>query len=156
MPRIKSSSYNRRLIQLTKLGISIVRMRPYCRCNRLNKAYRVQKGLEKCVKCIRKGCPCDLAFLNIARWRRLEAQRKILKQQLRNAMLKRKEMQAKENRLLSQLEYVKDEQQTIINEKLQNLKEIAPLIDEPMNRFLSKSLIDVASKQIVFFNFKSS
>jgi len=51
---------------------------------------------------------------------------------------------------------VKDEQQTIINEKLQNLKEIASLIDESMNKFLSKSLIDVASKQIVFLNFKNN
>ncbi len=42
-------------------------------------------------------------------------------------------MQTKENRLLSQLEYVKDEQQTIINEELQNLEEIAPLIDKSMN-----------------------
>jgi len=71
-------------------------------------------------------------------------------------MLKRKEMQAKENRLLSQLEYVKDEQQTMINEKLQNLKKIASLTDESVNKFLSKLLIDVVSKQIVFLNFKSS
>jgi len=51
---------------------------------------------------------------------------------------------------------VKDEQQTIINEKLQNLEEIASLINEFVNRFLSKSLIDVASKQIVFLNFEDS
>ena len=76
-------------------------MRFYYRCNRLNKVYRVQEESKKCVKCIRKSCSCDLAPLNIARWRRLEAQRKILKQQLRDAMLKRKEMQTKENRLLS-------------------------------------------------------
>jgi hypothetical protein len=51
---------------------------------------------------------------------------------------------------------VKDKQQTMINEKLQNLEEIVSLIDESMNKFLSKPLIDVASKQIVFLNFKSS
>ncbi len=51
---------------------------------------------------------------------------------------------------------MKDEQQTIINEKFQNLEEIASLIDKSMNKFLLKPLIDVASKQIVFFNFESS
>ncbi len=83
-------------------------------------------------------------------------QRKILKQQLRDAILKRKEMQTKENRLLSQLKYVKDEQQTIVNKKFQNLEEIVSLIDELVNKFFSKPLIDVASKQIVFLNFESS
>jgi len=65
-------------------------------------------------------------------------------------------MQTKENRLLSQLKYVKDEQQTIVNKKFQNLKEIVSLIDELVNKFFSKPLIDVASKQIVFLNFESS
>jgi hypothetical protein len=65
-------------------------------------------------------------------------------------------MQTKENRLLSQLKYVKDEQQTIVNKKFQNLEEIVSLIDELVNKFFSKPLIDVASKQIVFLNFESS
>ena len=51
---------------------------------------------------------------------------------------------------------MKDEQQTIVNEKLQNLKEIASLIDKLVNKFLLKLLIDVASKQIVFLNFENS
>jgi len=102
------------------------------------------------VECIRKGCPCDLAPLDTARWRRLEAQRKILKQQLRDAVLKRRDLQAKEDRLLSQLEYVEDEQQTMVNGELQNLEEIAPSTDEPVGGFLSEPLIYVASEQIVF------
>jgi hypothetical protein len=44
----------------------------------------------------------------------------------------------------------------MINEELQNLEEIAPLIDELVNGFLSKPLIDVVSKQIVFPNFENS
>lgn len=78
------------------------------------------------MECVKKGCPCDLAPLDTARWRRLEAHRKDLKQQLRSAVFKRREIQAKEDRLLSQLEYVEDAQQTIIDGELQNLEELVP------------------------------
>jgi len=152
MPRTKPSSYNRRLVQLTELGIPIVRMRSCRRCTRLSKDCRVQEGSEKCVECVKKGCPCDLAPLDTGRWRRLEAQRKALKQQLREAVLKRREMQAKEDRLLSQLEYVEDEQQMMVDGELQNLEEIAPLAEEPVSEFFPEPLIDVASEQIVFPN----
>jgi len=156
MPRIKSSFYNRRLIQLTELGNSIIRMRPCYRCNRLDKACRVQEDSEKCVEYVRKSCLCDLASLDTARWRRLEAQRKILKQQLRDTILKRREMQAKEDRLLSQLEYVENKQQTIVNGELQNLEEIALLAEEPVDGSFPEPVIDVVSEQIAFPNFEGS
>lgn len=83
-------------------------------------------------------------------------QRKALKQQLREIVLKRRVMQAKlqakEDRLLSQLDYVENEQQMMMNEKLKNLKELASITKEFNVKMFSKSLIDVVSKQIVFLN----
>ncbi len=61
-------------------------------------------------------------------------------------------MQTKEDCLLLQLKYVKDKQQTIINRKLQNLKEFALLAKKLVFKLFSKSLIDIISKQIVFSN----
>jgi len=83
-------------------------------------------------------------------------QRKILKQQLRKAVLKRRviqtELQAKKDRLLLQFDYVENKQQLIVNRKFQNLKKLVLLTEKSDSEFFSESLIDIVSKQIVFLN----
>jgi len=61
-------------------------------------------------------------------------------------------MQTKENRLLLQLKYVKNKQQTIIDRKLQNLKKLVLLTEKSVFELFSESLIDIVSEQIVFLN----
>jgi len=86
------------------------------------------------------------------RWRRLETQQKALKQQFYNTVIKYCKMQTKEDCLLLQLKYIKNKQQTIVNRKLQNLKKLVLLVKKSVFELFSKSLIDIVSEQIVFFN----
>jgi len=58
-----------------------------------------------------------LAPLNIARWRRFEDQRRKLKSELREAY-------ARQQRLLRQIDFVKEEQRVMVNEELQNLESL--------------------------------
>ena len=67
-------------------------------------------------------------------------------------MIKRRKIQTKENRLLLQLKYVKNKQQTIVNRELQNLKKLVLLVKKLVFELFSKSLIDIVLEQIVFLN----
>jgi hypothetical protein len=58
-----------------------------------------------------------LAPLDIARWRRLEDQRQKLKSELREAY-------ARQQRLLRQIDFVKEEQRVMVDEELQNLESL--------------------------------
>ncbi len=87
---------------------------------------------------------CDLASLDIVRWRRLKKQRQKLKEELRKT-------NAKQQRLLRQLDYLEKKQQTIMNNELKNLKEMTSLSSFVDSSLLS-FLIDVTSKQVVFPN----
>jgi len=58
-----------------------------------------------------------LAPLNIARWRRFEDQRQKLKSELREAY-------ARQQRLLRQIDFVKEEQRIMVDKELQNLKSL--------------------------------
>ena len=111
-------------------------------CARLSKSCRVDENVDKCTKCVKIDRSCDLTSLNIARWRRLKKQRQKLKSDLRDAI-------AKQQRLLKQINFVEKEQRVMMNDELQNLKEIRI---EKLVASLSNFLIDVISKQIVFSN----
>ena len=111
-------------------------------CAKLSKSCRVDKDVDKCTKCVKIDRSCDLTSLNIARWRRLKKQRQKLKSDLRDAI-------AKQQRLLKQIDFVEKKQRVMMNDELQNLKEIR--IEKFVASF-SNSLIDVISKQIVFSN----
>ena len=117
-------------------------MRPCHNCVRLSKSCRVGEGVDKCTECVKVDRSCDLASLDTARWRRLEKQRQKLKSDLRDAI-------AKQQRLLKQIDFVEKEQRVMMNDELQNLKEIRI---EKLVASLSNFLIDVISKQIVFSN----
>ncbi len=61
-------------------------------------------------------------------------------------------MQTKKNRLLLQLKYIKNKQQTIVDREFQNLKKLTLLAKKLVFELFSKFLIDIVSKQIVFSN----
>ena len=67
-------------------------MRPCKNCSRLNKSYRIAEDAEKCVKCIRTARPYDLASVDTARWKRLEEQRKKLKEEFRKVIAKQQRL----------------------------------------------------------------
>jgi len=96
------------------------------------------------VKCLRDNYSCDLASLDIVRWRRFKKQRQKLKEELRKT-------NAKQQRLLYQLNYLEEKQQTIINNELKNLKKMI-LLSSFVDSFFLSLLINVISKQIVFLN----
>jgi len=85
-----------------------------------------------------------LAPLDIARWRRLEDQRRKLKSELREAY-------ARQQRLLRQIDFVKEEQHVMVDEELQNLKSLQAKEASSLGLF-PDPFIDIASKQIVFSN----
>jgi len=60
-------------------------------------------------------------------------------------------MNAKQQRLLRQLNYLEEKQQTIMNNELKNLKKMISLSSFIDSSFLS-FLINVISKQVVFPN----
>ena len=74
-----------------------------------------------------------------------------MKEQRRKLKVELKESLAKQQRLLRQIDYVKKKQRVMMNEKLRNIEKLKKtkqhVVDEKVD-----SLIDVISKQIVFFN----
>ena len=140
----KSSSFLRRRQQLNSLNIDSLAMRFCKNCTQTSKQCRVAKDCEKCVKCVRSGRSCDLAPLNTARWRRLEEQRRKLKAELKESL-------AKQQRLLRQIDYVKEKQRVMMNEELRNIEKLKKTKQHVVDKKVD-SLIDVTSKQIVFFN----
>ena len=85
---LASKSSRRRRYKLDSLTNISITMRPYKNCSRLNKPYRITEDAEKYIKCIRTARPCDLASLDTARWKRLEEQRKKLKEEFRKVIAK--------------------------------------------------------------------
>ena len=145
MPKQRKTSSQRRCNLLKALDVDTLAMRPCSHCSRLKKTCRIVDNSNKCLKCIRLGCICDLAPLDINRYRRLEEQRKKLKTKLHAAI-------AKQQRLIRQLEFVENEQQTMMNAKLRNIEELSQ--EERVSLSL-KSIIDISSKQVALSNISS-
>ena len=83
-----SKSSRRRRYKLDSLTNISIAMRLYKNYSRLNKSYRIIKDAEKCIKYIRTARPYNLASLDTARWKRLEKQRKKLKEEFRKVIAK--------------------------------------------------------------------
>ena len=115
-------------------------MHPCKNCIRASKQCRVAEASEKCVECVRLGCPCDLAPLDTARWKRLEEERQKLKQELLESL-------AKQQRLLRQLDYLEKEQRVLVDGELRNIEALER--DEQKAAGLVP-VIDVASESVVF------
>ena len=113
-------------------------------CARFSKACRVAKNSEKCVKCVRLICSCDLALLNTIRWKRLKKQRRKLKTEL-------KESYARQQKLLRQINVLKKKQRVMINDELKNIEKLKR---EERHIVVENVifLINVIFEQIVFLN----
>ena len=112
MPHLfaKLSSSNRRRSKILSLGPSIEAMRPCNNYSRKGYSYRVSKGSNKCVSCVRLGKPCDLAPININKWKRLEKERRRLYLELREA-------RAKARQIEELVKSVKDKQEGIVRDE---------------------------------------
>ena len=89
---LSSKSSRRRRYKLDSFTNISIAIRPCKNCSRLNKPYRVAEDAEKYIKCIRTARPCDLASLDTARWKRLEEQRKKLKEEFRKVIAKQQRL----------------------------------------------------------------
>ena len=76
--RPKLSSSNRCCAKLLLLSLGIEVIRPYKNYTRTSYPYRVSEGSTKCINCVRTRESCDLAPINLNKWRRLEKERKRL------------------------------------------------------------------------------
>ena len=75
-PKLSSSNYRR--AKLLLLGLGIKAMRPCKNCARTGCSYCVSEGSTKYINCVRTRESCDLAPINLNKWRRLEKERKRL------------------------------------------------------------------------------
>ena len=145
MLKQRKTSSQRKCNLLKALDIDALAMRSCSHCSRLEKTCRIVDDSNKCLECIRLDYTCDLAPLDIYRYRRLKEQRKKLKAKLHATI-------AKQQRLIRQLKFVENEQQTMMNAKLQNIEE---LNQEERALALLKSFIDILSKQMILSNISS-
>ena len=149
MPKQRKTSSQRKYNLLESLDIDALAMRPCSHCTRLVKACRIASGSNKCLDCVRLGYACDLAPLDTDRYRRLKEQRKRLKAKLHATIVRQQAKVAKQQRLIQQLKFVENEQQTMMNVELQNIKELG----QKERALLSPKLtIDVLSKQVTLSN----
>ena len=107
----------RRRKELNFLKINVYTMRFCHNCSSSSNLCRIDSDSNKCTECVRKGRSCDLTPLNTARWRRLKEQRKKLKAEL-------KEAYAKQQRLLRQIDHLKEEQRMMMKSELNNIAEL--------------------------------
>lgn len=117
-------------------------MRSCFHCSRLRKTCRVASDSKKCLECIHLDHFCDLISFDIDQYRRLEEQRRKLKIDLRETI-------ARQQRLMRQLKFMKNEQQMMINVELQNIEE---LNQEKRASLSLKSIIDVLFEQVTLSN----
>ena len=110
-----SSSSRRRRSRMATLGNGVPSNRPCLRCSQTSALCRVIEGNDKCLECIRSARPCDLAPIDIARWRRLEEQRRQLKDELEQSI-------AKQSRLLNQINQIESTQQNMVETELRNIE----------------------------------
>ena len=118
MSRFKtSSSTDRRNNLFSTLNVEISIMRLCKNCANENKWCRLTEEFEKCVECVESTVSYDLIPFNVFKWRRLKNQRRKLKTKLREAC-------AKQQRLLHQIDSLKNKQKKMIDAELQNIEEL--------------------------------
>ena len=149
MSKQRKTSSQRRYNLLKSLDIDAFAMRPCSHCTRLIKACKIANESNKCFECVRLNYACDLIPLDIDRYRRLEKQRKKLKTKLHATIVKQQVKVVKQQRLIQQLKFVENEQQTMMNVELQNIEEL----NQKERAFsLLELVIDVLSKQMILSN----
>ena len=117
-------------------------MRSCKNCVKENKWCRFVEESKKCVKCVKSAMSYDLTSFNIFKWQCLENYKRKLKIKLREACVK-------QQRLLRQIDSLKNKQKKMINVELQNIEKLKKQKFETLLSF--DFLIDVASEQIALF-----
>ena len=149
MLKQRRTSSHRKYSLLKSLSIDVLAMRPCSHCTRSIKACKIVDESNKCLECVRLSYVCDLAPLDTNRYRRLEEQRKRLKVEFHATIARQQAKVVKQQRLIQQLKFVENEQQTMIDAKLQNIEELNQEERAPLSLELT---IDVFSKQIALSN----
>ena len=149
MPKQRKTSSQHRYNLLEFLDIDALAMRPCSHCTRLTKACKIASESNKCLECVRLSYACDLIPLDIDRYRRLEEQRKKLKAKLHATIVRQQVEVVKQQRLIQQLKFVENEQQTMVNAELQNIEELS---QEERASLSPKSIIDVLFEQVTLSN----
>ena len=72
---------------------------------------------EKCIKCVKTSRPCNLIFLNIRKYKKLNAKHKILKETLR-------QLYEKSSKILRELNEIEEKQQKMMDSEMQNFENI--------------------------------
>ena len=101
--------------RMATLGAGIPSGHSCLRCTHTSVPCRISKSSNKCLECIWKAKPCDLAPIDIAQWRRFEGQRRQLKEKLEQSI-------AKQSRLLNQINQIKSTQQAMVETELCNIE----------------------------------
>ena len=94
-PRPKPSFFDRRRAKVLLLGLGIKAIRPCKNYTCASRFCRVSKGSTKCINCVRTRESCDLALINLNKWRRLKKERKRLRVVLAKARAKARRLEDK-------------------------------------------------------------
>ena len=102
----------------------------------MSKKCYIAEDSEKCIECVQIAKLCDLAPINIAQWKCLEAQRHQLKKKLEQAI-------AKQLRFLSQINKIKDTQQIMVETELKNI-ELLKKAEKTLNKVTINDMVMAA------------
>ena len=88
-----------------------VTMRLCKNCIRFKKSCHMSDEFEKCIKCVKTSRPCNLIFLNIRKYKKLNAKHKILKETLR-------QLYEKSSKILRELNEIEEKQQKMMDSEM--------------------------------------
>ena len=129
--------------QMATLGNSVPLNRPCFCCSQTFALCRVIEGNNKCLEYIWSARPCDLAPIDIARWRRHEEQRRQLKKKLEQSI-------AKQSRLLNQINQIESTQQNMVETEFRNIEALKKT-EEQTGKIGDKFTVDdIAITALVF------
>ena len=142
MPKVVKSSINCCLDFICLLGLSTLAMH-FCQgCVNAQRPCCVASSSSKCIECICLACTCDFAAFDSQWYKCLDWKCKELKWQLLEQI-------AKQQHLLKEIDHIKDIQQGMVNQEIENIDELEQEEQAEVSG-LFDVLIDVLSEQVVF------
>lgn len=116
------TSFQRKAAFLSKISPSSLAtsMHPCKNCARSQVSCRVDEGSEKCVACVSSGRTCDLAISPVT-IRRIQNERKRIRDEVRKARAAAKAAVAKVDR---QLEALENQEEELVSTEWQNIAEL--------------------------------
>ena len=134
----------RRQRNIVFLGSEITAMRPYNNCVCLKKTCWIDENSEKCIECIWLGWICNLTFLNVIKYRRLNAEKKSVRTILRCLI-------EKQSHLFKYLDQIKEKQQKMMKNKKKNIHELQwnDVFFEILNPLISISFEQIVLNDLI-------